>query len=768
MKRITIISILLLLCILVVSLQVSANSVDENGVQAKINALKNLFPDGSYFTTTGANSCNTNIVNTNGASYCDSQSCPTCKLGNVLSKNSQAIKATQQVPKLTTIPTGRYSCLSFATFAFCYIFEHDYLENTTIVSTANSGITDEFLSLLKPGDFVKCYTSMSSSSPSHYNVFMGYDSKNVYFYESNQMSPNRVEYNNARPRNGLKIKKDAYNPWVKLVVYRSNNHTSKLTVSDNYKVTASDGFLTIRQDNSTSSTALATIPTNTIVTVTKYDKNGNWGKVTYNGTSGWINLYNVEKTSSSSYNSDSNLTTTLSNDVYLIAAPDGSLAMRSSPTTSATKLCDVPNDQYITVTKYSYDGKWDWGYVTYNGQTGWVCLYYTTKHTSHSYGVWSVIKEATCTATGSQKRICGCGAVETSTISVLGHNYSTSFVVDKVATCTTAGSKSKHCTRCSVGTEVTSIPALGHTYGTWTTVTEASCISTGLQQHTCARCGNVEHKTISALGHNYSSVWIIDKAATCNAAGTKSHHCNRCSIKTDITTIAATGHNWSDWTVTKQATYEETGIRIRKCTANGCAAQESAMVAKLSLDGHSHDFGTWVTTTEVTCEQDGVQKRICLICNTNETKEIKANGHIFGEWTIEENPTCTEHGTQKRICSICQEYEEMDLEAFGHCFGAWLTKSEENSERMLERKCDHCGETQTKIVAAISTNSPSLQDPSNGKTNHPAGKTEASTTAPSTNKTGRDFILATGIVVLSLMVVSGIAAAIFIIYRKKL
>ena len=42
-----------------------------------------------------------------------------------------------------------------------------------------------------------------------------------------------------------------------------------------------------------------------------------------------------------------------------------------------------------------------------------------------------------------------------------------------------------------------------HTYGEWTTVTEATCTTAGQKQHTCAECGHVETQEIPATGHHW-------------------------------------------------------------------------------------------------------------------------------------------------------------------------------------------------------------------------------------------------------------------------
>ena len=268
------------------SLTARAASVDENYVWSKIKELKELFPTGSYFTKNGKNSCHTNVIYKSNYSYCYSSSCPDCKLENVLNYNEKA--------KNTVVPNvckhkARYSCCGFATFVFCYIFEHDTEENITKFSSSSyGGINDSFLSKLKPGDYITC------DNGTHYAVFLGYDNNNIYLYESNYDSPNQVEYYHARKRNGLK--------WSKFDVRRSKSYSdnggSIINLTDHYKLTSPDGYQTIRKEASTSSANLGSINTGSVVCVTKYSSDNKWGYLTYNGISGWIRLYYVEKVGS--------------------------------------------------------------------------------------------------------------------------------------------------------------------------------------------------------------------------------------------------------------------------------------------------------------------------------------------------------------------------------------------------------------------------------------------------------------------------------------
>ena len=65
---------------------------------------------------------------------------------------------------------------------------------------------------------------------------------------------------------------------------------------DYYKLTAPDGFQTVRSSANSSSTSVGTIKAGTVVCITQYNSDKSWGYLSYNGISGWIRLYYVEKT----------------------------------------------------------------------------------------------------------------------------------------------------------------------------------------------------------------------------------------------------------------------------------------------------------------------------------------------------------------------------------------------------------------------------------------------------------------------------------------
>ena len=75
----------------------------------------------------------------------------------------------------------------------------------------------------------------------------------------------------------------------------------------------------------------------------------------------------------------------------------------------------------------------------------------------------------------------------------------------------------------------------------------------------------------------------------------------------------------------------------------------------------AHRFGAWSVTTPATCTKDGVETRTCEVCQTAETRAVKATGHKFGAWEITKPASLTETGVRTRTCTVCQETETQTI-----------------------------------------------------------------------------------------------------------
>ena len=143
----------------------------------------------------------------------------------------------------------------------------------------------------------------------------------------------------------------------------------------------------------------------------------------------------------------------------------------------------------------------------------------------HTYGEWTIVKEATCLEAGSKTKECSnCGNIEIEEIAATGHNYSNGtcikcgatctnhvygeWTIVKEATCTSSGSQTRVCTVCGK-TETETIVATKHKYGDWITTKRGNCTEEGQERRTCSVCGNSQTRTTSITPHSFSNGWCI-------------------------------------------------------------------------------------------------------------------------------------------------------------------------------------------------------------------------------------------------------------------
>ena len=204
--------------------------------------------------------------------------------------------------------------------------------------------------------------------------------------------------------------------------------------------------------------------------------------------------------------------------------------------------------------------------------------------TGHSWGEWTVTKEATCEEAGEETRTCAnCGETETRALEATGHNWG-EWTVTKEATCEEAGEETRTCANCGE-TETRALEATGHNWGEWTVTKEATCEVAGEETRTCANCGQTETRPIPATGHTYVETVV---APTCTEEGYTLHTCEVCgsNYKTDV--VEALGHDWSEWTVTEAADCFHAGSETRTCAR--CEASEIRTIAANSDNCPSKAF----------------------------------------------------------------------------------------------------------------------------------------------------------------------------------
>ena len=182
-----------------------------------------------------------------------------------------------------------------------------------------------------------------------------------------------------------------------------------------------------------------------------------------------------------------------------------------------------------------------------------------TDMAAHSFGEWTVTKEASTTEPGSKTRSCStCGFEETLEIPVLihTHSYGTDW----------KNNETSHWHECTCGDKA---DMAAHSFGEWTVTKEASTTEPGSKTRSCSACGFEETLEIPVLSHTHSYGtdwknnetshwhectcgdkadmaahsfrWIIDRAATATQKGSKHEECTVCGYRRAAVEIPATG-----------------------------------------------------------------------------------------------------------------------------------------------------------------------------------------------------------------------------------
>ena len=136
-----------------------------------------------------------------------------------------------------------------------------------------------------------------------------------------------------------------------------------ITSKTKYKIMA-EPSLRVRSGRGTKHSHLTSIPKGTVVTVS--DISNNWGKVTYDGCTGYIYMSYTERYVDTTQGGSNNYTTI------------ENLRLRSGRGTNYSTLTTIPKDTKVSVRDISDN----WGKVTYLGHTGYCSMKYLAKITT--------------------------------------------------------------------------------------------------------------------------------------------------------------------------------------------------------------------------------------------------------------------------------------------------------------------------------------------------------------------------------------------------
>ena len=298
----------------------------------------------------------------------------------------------------------------------------------------------------------------------------------------------------------------------------------------------------------------------------------------------------------------------------------------------------------------------------------------------HAWGDWEIVKEATHTEQGDEKRSCSCGEVENRLISAKGHDYKKAVTKP---TCTESG-YTKYVCSCGDSHIADYVDATGHTYGDWALENAATCTEKGKEKRTCA-CGDAESRDIAATGHDYKSQVT---PATCTEKGYTTYTCDCGDVYVSNYTDAL-GHTYGAWEVVKVPSDSEAGEEKRTCH---CGDFETKITP-----AKGHEYTSKVT--QPTCTEKGYTTYTCDCGDVYVSDYVNAKGHTYTSKVTA--PTCTERGYTTYTCACGDSYKDDYVNANGHSYGDWKTVTAATCTKAGEEKrtCA-CGEAESRAIPA--------------------------------------------------------------------
>ena len=352
---------------------------------------------------------------------------------------------------------------------------------------------------------------------------------------------------------------------------------------------------------------------------------------------------------------------------------------------------------------------------------------------------WKIthLKDASCTATGIDRRVCvDCGKSEYIVSDKLAHVYNDDNAVITDPTCVTEGKISNTCTVCGKTDVVGTIPATGkHTpveipetdtmsagekcsvcgtilkepvkkadceHKNLVPIDEvpATCTSTGLSVGLkCADCGKIIEAQTVTPKLDHTVVEIPAKEATCTEDGlTAGEECSVChTVLKAQETVKAAGHKAVEVPAV-EATCTSTGLTA----GEKCSVCNEVLKAQETVPMKEHTV-VEIPAKEATCTETGLTAgKECSVCH----KVLKAQETVPMKKHTEEiieavAATCTEAGHKEgEKCSVCGTIlmEPETVEALGHDYTEYVGAGEDDKGAYLEYKCSRCDATEKQYA----------------------------------------------------------------------
>ena len=372
----------------------------------------------------------------------------------------------------------------------------------------------------------------------------------------------------------------------------------------------------------------------------------------------------------------------------------------------------------------------------------------------HTYGEWTVIKDATCSETGLRSRVCmTCGYEQTEETEILPHDYEIhitteathmdngafslvcrgcgdavkgilyatghtgEWIVLDSGDCMTDGKRTQHCPVCQKDIEEV-VPARGyHSYERPEIIKEPTCTEEGEQVSVCYVCGHEEHESIPATGHE-----LIDGSGNERiyyaVTGTEIGNSGRENVYDfDSYVFFESGVGLGAWYIVSDGEVKNFGVAVYDGSRVDFYRVENNELNKyysfsfdyrdetIYIDGQEYDCNGevgWSVTALTDCTQTRTLSNICRTCGLEILRTLPASGHSY-IWTTEKDASCSETGLRTGECVVCGHVEEEIIPTETHTYGSWRERVAPGCETVGERVrvCGVCGAEDTEAIEPL-------------------------------------------------------------------
>lgn len=234
------------------------------------------------------------------------------------------------------------------------------------------------------------------------------------------------------------------------------------------------------------------------------------------------------------------------------------------------------------------------------------------KATGHQHTELRNEKKATCTEEGytGDTYCTDCGELIKKGSVTEKANHNCQLTKEEKATCEKDGSKTYTCADCKE-TKTETIPATGHKFGDWQTVTTQSVFTGGVQKRICSICGKEETRNVgnqlkATIKTNASSLKLKRKQAT----------------KKFVVSGLAAGDSVKSWTSSNQKIVKVFGSGNGACTIKAGNKTGKAKITITLVSGLKKTINVTVQKNAVACTSiKNVPKKITL--NAKKSYQLK-------------------------------------------------------------------------------------------------------------------------------------------------